>query len=139
MPSENELLEQFLTSENKNIHEPIKITPEDQERLRVYADNKPDLDALRAEIEGKFKPIRGFVIEEEFQAYCKRCRLDLDTCSPVQAIEMRRVFYGAVGQLLVYLRDDLAAESQDDGVTELERIWQQVKMFWDRQGKGVQI
>lgn len=90
---------------------------------------------FREQYEGKFKPVKGFIVEEQFQEYCRRCQLDLDACSPTQAIEMRRTFYGAVGQLLIYLRDDLADGSEDDGVVELERIWQQVHTFWLRQGK----
>lgn len=78
--------------------------------------------------------MKQFNIEKEFQAYCQRLRLDLDTCSPVQVIETRRAFYGAVAQLLVYLRNDLAEESEDDAVVELERILEQARVFWDRQG-----
>jgi hypothetical protein len=91
-------------------------------------------EAFRAEYEGRFKPVKGFIIEEQFQSYCKRSQLNLDACPPMQVIEMRRTFYGAVGQLLVYLRDDLAEESEEDGVTALEQIWQQVMSFWQRQG-----
>jgi hypothetical protein len=87
-----------------------------------------------AEYQGQFKPFKGFIIEEQFQEYCKRCQLNLDACSPTQVIEMRRTFYGAIGQLLIYLRDDLADKSKADGAVELERIWQQVMSFWQRQG-----
>lgn len=75
-----------------------------------------------------------FNIEKEFQTYGERCRLNLDTCSPTQVIETRRAFYGAIAQFIVYLRDDLANESEDDAVAELERIWEQVGAFWTRQG-----
>lgn len=77
-----------------------------------------------------------FNIEKEFQLYCERSRLNLDTCPPVQGIETRRAFYGAVGQLLIYLRDDLAAEAEDDCVAELGRIFKQVASFWERQGRS---
>lgn len=105
-----------------------------QKELRDGEIFEPPIEAFRAEYEGHFKPFKGFFVEEQFQAYCKRCRLDLDTASPVQVIETRRAFYGAVGQLLVFLKGELADQSEDDGVAELERIWEQVRVFWERQG-----
>jgi hypothetical protein len=77
-----------------------------------------------------------FNIEAEFQAYCKRVRLDLDTCHPAQVIETRRAFFAAIGQLLVFMRDDLSQLSEDDGVAELERMHDQVKAFWTRQASA---
>ncbi len=74
-----------------------------------------------------------FNIEAEFQAYCNRVGLDLDSCSPVQVIETRRAFYAALGQLLVFLRDDLSSLSEDDGVVELQRLHEEVGAFWKRQ------
>lgn len=80
------------------------------------------------------RPFKGFLVEEQFQLYCKRSKLDLDNCSTTQVIETRRAFYGAVGQLLVFLNGELAERSEDEGVAELERIWEQVRAFWQRQG-----
>lgn len=74
-----------------------------------------------------------FNIEQEFQKYCSRSKLDLDNCPTAQVIETRRAFYGAIGQLLFYLKNDLSEVSDDDGVAELESIWKQVATFWDRQ------
>jgi hypothetical protein len=76
-----------------------------------------------------------FDIENEFQVYCERSKLNLDTCSPIQVVEMRRTFYGAVGQFLFYLKLDLADATEDDGVVELERVQKQVAAFWKRQAK----
>lgn len=77
--------------------------------------------------------IKEFNIEQEFQKYCRRSKLDLDNCPTAQVIETRRAFYGAIGQFLFYLKVDLSEASEDDGVDELERVWKQVADFWERQ------
>lgn len=71
--------------------------------------------------------------EAEFQEYCKRVRLDLENCSPTQVIETRRAFYAGIGNLLVFLREDLSTLDEEDGVAELDRIWNKVGAFWKRQ------
>lgn len=77
--------------------------------------------------------VKQFNIEQEFQKYCQRSKLDLDNCSTAQVIETRRAFYGAIGQFLFYLKTDLAEVSEEEGVAELEGIWRQIAQFWERQ------
>lgn len=79
------------------------------------------------------KPLIRFNCESEFQQYCERVKLDLDTCHPVQVIETRRAFLAGVAQMLVFLRDGISQLSEDECVAELERINKQVQTFWERQ------
>lgn len=77
-----------------------------------------------------------FNIEQEFKNYCDRVKLDTDNCPPVQVIETRRAFYAGVTSLLVFMRNDIAEQPEDDGVAALELVWSDLQRFWERQAGG---
>lgn len=106
---------------------------EDQGRVRTINGAFIASDNRYYVIERKEVMAKEFNIEAEFQAYCKRVRLDLDTCHPTQVIETRRAFFAGIGQLLVFMRDEIGVMDEDAGVAELERMHDQVKAFWTRQ------
>lgn len=71
-----------------------------------------------------------FDVEKQFLEYAKRVKLDKNRVPAIQWIETRRAFFGAWGQALYMLRDDLSELTEDDGVEVLEMMWQEVSNFW---------
>ena len=72
-----------------------------------------------------------FDLNHQYQLYLQRVGIkDESKLHPVQRIEMRRVFFGAVGQLLLLLRDDLTKYSEEEGEKILKGMLQQVTNFW---------
>jgi hypothetical protein len=74
-----------------------------------------------------------FDIEFQFLEYVRRGELNLETAPPIQVIETRRAFYGAVGQMLILLRDDVSELPDDEAVTVLQKMLAQVLEFWTRE------
>jgi hypothetical protein len=74
-----------------------------------------------------------FNIEFQYQAYLKRVGLKEVNMHPIQRQETKRAFMGAVGQMLVLLRDDLSELEEDVAVMHLENMTQQVGYFWEKQ------
>jgi hypothetical protein len=50
--------------------------------------------------------MKKFDLLHQYQAYLNRVDLDETKMSQIQAIEMKRCFMGACGQMLVLLHDD---------------------------------
>jgi hypothetical protein len=48
----------------------------------------------------------------------------------VQKVETKRAFYGACGQILVLLREDIADLDEDKAIHTLEDMFSQVNSFW---------
>lgn len=71
-----------------------------------------------------------FNLEHQYQLYLKRCELSEDKMHETQRKETRRAFFGACGQMLVLLRDDLSDLPEDDGIEVLQNMLNQVSNFW---------
>lgn len=76
-------------------------------------------------------------IEEQYQAYLKRVELDEGKMHPQQKIETKRAFFGAWGQVLVVLNEDLNRIQHEEGSTAAEEamlgMYEQVSEFWNNQ------
>lgn len=79
-------------------------------------------------MKNKTDPI--FSVEHQFQLYALRVRITRTKVSPVQWIETRRAFFGAWGQLLFLLRDEIGEMSDDDGIDILQAQTDEVGRFW---------
>lgn len=77
-----------------------------------------------------------FDLEYQYGLYLERGGLKEGEMHPVQAVETKRAFFGAWGQLLLLLRDDMP-EDEDEAVKILERMQDQVVNFWLKQKSGV--
>lgn len=75
-----------------------------------------------------------FDVEKQFLEYAKRVKLDKNRVPAIQWIETRRAFFGAWGQALYMLRDDLSELTEDEGVEVLEDMKNQVLRFWQAEG-----
>jgi len=79
------------------------------------------------------KNSESFSVEYQFHEYARRVKLDVDKVPKNQWIETRRAFFGAWGQMLMTLKNDLSELSEDDGVEVLEKMHNEVLNFWQRE------
>jgi hypothetical protein len=73
---------------------------------------------------------KGFLLNNEFQKYLKKVNLSADKMHPLQLQETKRAFFGACGQMLVLLRDDISILEESDAIQVLESLDKQVGDFW---------
>ncbi len=71
-----------------------------------------------------------FSIETLWYRYLELVKLKEHQLGSVQRSEMKKCFYGAVGQILMLLRDDLAALPEDKAVEVMSDLIEQTKQFW---------
>nr|WP_028666314.1 hypothetical protein [Runella zeae] len=67
--------------------------------------------------------------------YLERVGLNIKTMHPIQLQETRRAFYGAAGQMLILLRDDLSELPEEEAISKLDSMIIQVEAFWMNQIK----
>ena len=71
-----------------------------------------------------------FSIEKEWKLYLERVGLNEMTMHPDQNTETKRAFYGAYGQALIQISDEVAELEEDTGVEVLTHLIDQVTIFW---------
>ena len=71
-----------------------------------------------------------FNIENQYKLYLKIMKLNESKMPEVQRIETKRVFYGAFGQLLMLLKNDIPALSDKDAFKALDSMINQVGQFF---------
>lgn len=71
-----------------------------------------------------------FNIENQYKLYLKRMKLDENRMPEVQRVETKRVFYGAFGQLLMLLQNDITELSDDEAFKTLDSMITQVGQFF---------
>ena len=74
-------------------------------------------------------------IEKLWNEYLKLVNLTEGTMHPQQLIETKRAFYGACGQLLVFMRDDIGSLDENEGADVLQSMFNEVGDFWNSQSK----
>lgn len=70
-----------------------------------------------------------FNLENQWLMYLKRAEVSELNLPALQRQEMRRAFFGAIGQIVIHLRDDLP-DSEEGSVAIFESIMSQVLNFW---------
>lgn len=76
-----------------------------------------------------------FDIEYQYGLYLERVGLKVGEMHPVQAVETKRAFFGACGQLLLLMRDDIPND-EDEAINILQSMLDQVGKFWETQKPG---
>lgn len=76
-----------------------------------------------------------FNLEHQYQLYLSRCKLVEAEMPEDQRRETKRTFFGACGQMLVLLRDDITKLEDDDGAEMLQNMLNQVAAFWLNESK----
>lgn len=69
-------------------------------------------------------------LEEQYQLYLGRVALNESTMHPEQKIQLRQTFFGAVGQFLILLENNIADMEEDDAVACLENCKDQVAQYF---------
>lgn len=78
-----------------------------------------------------------FTLQNQWELYLKRVKLSEDTMPAQQTRELKRAFFGACGQMLILLRDDVAAiENEDECIVIFEQMTKECSDFWNAQTKG---
>lgn len=72
-------------------------------------------------------------MEHQWQLFLHRVNLREKDMKPIQIQAMRHAFFGALGQLLVLLNNDIAKETEQDAVKILEYLQSQVGKFWENE------
>lgn len=76
------------------------------------------------------KPASLFDIDHQYSLYLQRMGLKEEQLHPVQKIQTKQAFYGAWGQLLICMRDDISALPEAEGMNVLDLMTEQVAIFW---------
>jgi hypothetical protein len=76
-----------------------------------------------------------FNVEEQYKLYINRVGLKLEQMPPDQIRETRRAFFGACGQILILMRDDVGALPEKQAIKIMENMLQEVGNFWLVQGQ----
>lgn len=72
-----------------------------------------------------------FNIEEQYQLYLQRISLNEKTMHPLQRIQLRQTFFGAFGQALILMRDEVGAiENEDEAIEVMKNMINQVGQFF---------
>jgi hypothetical protein len=61
-------------------------------------------------------------LEHQYQLYLERMGLSEDRMHPVQKMQLKQTFYGACGQMLTLLRDEVGALEEDEAVEAVEAL-----------------
>jgi len=71
-----------------------------------------------------------FNLEHQYQLYLKRMALSESTMHPQQKIQLRQTFFGASGQILILLRDELSKLEEEKAMETLQDLINQVGNFF---------
>ena len=67
-----------------------------------------------------------FDLEYQYQLYLQKMALSEATMHPEQKIQLRNTFYGAIGQLLLLMRDEISLLEEDEAVDVMGKLLNQV-------------
>jgi hypothetical protein len=71
-----------------------------------------------------------FNLEHQYQLYLQRMALSESTMHPQQKIQLRQTFFGASGQILILLRDELSKLEEEKAMETLQDLLNQVGNFF---------
>lgn len=78
-------------------------------------------------------PQQKFDIEHQYQIYLQRSRLREWLMGDAQRVETRRAFYGACGQMLILLRDEVTSLEDLEAIETLSGMERQVQEFFKKE------
>lgn len=71
-----------------------------------------------------------FNLEKQYLLYLSRMGLSEQRMHPEQKIQLKQVFMGACGQILILLRDDVGALEENEAVKAMEGMISEVGNFF---------
>lgn len=72
-------------------------------------------------------------VEGQYQLYLQRVALKENQMHPEQRRQLRQAFFGAWGQALIHLRDEVGALPEEQGIEVLEAQLQEVGNYFIEQ------
>lgn len=72
-----------------------------------------------------------FNIQNQYLKYLNRVKLNVNTMHLVQKVQVKQAFYGAVGQMLILMRDDIGALDEAKAIAVFEDMLNQVGEYWN--------
>lgn len=80
---------------------------------------------------------KDFDLHYQFKLFLERCSVpDIKNMPADQYREMRRAFFGACGQMLILLRDDVSVYSEQKAASIMQDLLDQVGRFWESEMKN---
>lgn len=80
-------------------------------------------------LKNKYK-MQEFNLEHQYQLYLQRMALSESTMHQQQKIQLRQTFFGASGQMLILLRDELSKLDEEKAMETLQDLINQVGNFF---------
>lgn len=74
--------------------------------------------------------MKDFNLEHQYQLYLGRVALSEKNMHPEQRKQLRQTFFGACGQMLILLRDELSNLSEEDGAAQMQDMLDQVGKYF---------
>lgn len=74
--------------------------------------------------------MKQFNLEYQYSLYLKRIGLSESKMHPIQKTQLKETFYGAWGQSLLLLRDEVGQLEEDDAVDQVQGMLDQVGNFF---------
>ncbi|WP_338871763.1 hypothetical protein WBJ53_26235 [Spirosoma sp. SC4-14] len=71
-----------------------------------------------------------FNVEHQYQLFLERIKLSEAQMHPMQRIQLKQAFFGAWGQLLVCMRDDIADLPDETAFFAMDDMFIQVEQYW---------
>jgi len=71
-----------------------------------------------------------FNLEHQYQLYLQRMALSESTMHTQQKVQLRQTFFGASGQMLILLRDELSKLEEEKAMETLQDLINQVGDFF---------
>lgn len=78
-----------------------------------------------------------FNIEEQYQRYLKMVKLSEEQMPEDQKVEMRRAFYGGIGQMTIWMFTDMDQMTEPDAMLALDSIRKETLEFWKEQAVDI--
>jgi hypothetical protein len=76
-----------------------------------------------------------FQLEHQFTLYLQRCKVSRADLGVEQLREMRRAFYGGLGQMFFLITQDVADLKERDQIITLELFQKGIGEFWEEELK----
>lgn len=77
--------------------------------------------------------MKEFNLEDRYKFYLEKVGLDESKMHIQQKTETKRAFYGACGQMLVMMRDEVGALDEDEAIEVMQDMINQVGIFWNNE------
>ena len=74
--------------------------------------------------------MKEFNLEHQYQLYLQRMALSESTMHTQQKVQLRQTFFGASGQMLILLRDELSKLEEEKAMETLQDLINQVGNFF---------